>query len=117
MAKFTFKCNKCGKAQQRYVGLRLLELPCECGSTMQRQLPQTSHSTTYEKPDKESGRKWIEDQPEILKARKEKFFWEVEVPRLVASGTYTIETMVENGWISISDDGKIVVNTKPVSQR
>lgn len=117
MAKYSFKCKTCGKAQQRYVGPRLLELPCDCGSVMVRQMPKTSHSTTYEKPDKDSGSKWIEDQPNVLQARKEKYFWEVEVPRLVASGIYSAETMIQNGWVSISDDGKITVNIKPPSQR
>ena len=117
MAKFTFKCIRCGKAQQLYVGHNTLTVKCSCGESMERLMPNISRSSTFEQPDKESGKQWLEDQPDIIKARKEKFYWGVEVPRFVASGTYSVETMLSNGWISLSDDGKIVVNTKPPSQR
>lgn len=84
---------------------------------MKKQMPKLSNTTSTEIADKHSGKKWLEDQQEILKARKEKFFWEVEVPRFVESGIYSIETMLQNGWISVSEEGVMTVNTKPPSQR
>ena len=117
MAKYTFKCQSCGKAQQRYVGPKIFTQSCSCGATMVRQLPSVLPPSSFESPDKESGRQWLEDQEQILRARKEKYYWEVEVPRLVASGTYSVETMLQNGWIYLSDDGAVHVNTKPPSQR
>ena len=117
MAKYTFRCEKCNKTQQLHVGFSVSTFECDCGSTMNRQMPTISKSTVYETADKQSNRKWLEDHEQILKSRKEKYFWSVEVPRMVASGVYTVETMVENGWISLDDNNKIIVNTKPVSQR
>lgn len=117
MAKYTFYCEACGKAQQKYVGFAVLEMDCPCGAKMYRQLPQILPPTVHEMPDKDSGKQWIDDQPGVLRARKEKYFWEVEVPRMVASGVYTIETMLENGWVTLDDNNHLVINTKPPSQR
>lgn len=117
MAKYTFKCDKCNKTQQLYVGSSDFEVKCECGLTMKRMMPVITAPTSYEDPDGQSGRKWLDDHDSILKSRKEHYYWSVEVPRFVASGVYSIETMLDNGWISLSDDGKIIINTKPPSQR
>ena len=117
MAKYTFRCTECNEAQQMYVGPSVLERPCSCGGVMHRQMPTLSQTTAYEPPDKESGRKWLPDHEAVLRSRKEQYYWSVEVPRMVASGTYSVETMLENDWITLSDDGKVVVNTKPPSQR
>ena len=117
MAKFTYKCKDCDKIMNIYGSAKCRSFLCECGGSMEFQMPKTSNSTTYEKPNKESSTKWIEDHQQVIKSRKEKYFWQVEVPRLVASGIYSKESMLQNGWITITEEGKIVVNTVPPSQR
>jgi len=117
MAKYTFICDKCHVTQQMYVGSSLLEKECQCGGTLHRQLPKLSQSTSYEKPDKDSACRWIDDQPAVIQSRKEQFYWSVEVPRMVNSGTFSIETMLDNGWITVSEEGNMIINTKPPSQR
>lgn len=117
MAKRTFKCPKCERVHQT-VGPRSLSVVCpECGADMIQQMPQTSKPTAYESSDKSANRQWLDDHASILKNRKETHFWSVEVPRMVASGVYSIETMLQNGWIWIDDAGKMNVHTKPPSQR
>jgi len=49
--------------------------------------------------------------------RSDNYFWSVEVPRLVNTGTYSIETMIENDWISVDDKGNIQINTRPPKKR
>ena len=117
MPKYTFTCNKCNKTQQKIVGSNVLEITCSCGCNMSRNMPNIAKSTTLDVFDKDTGKKTIENQKEILRERKEKYFYEVEVPRLVSSGVYSIQTMLENGWVSIDDNGQIVINTKPPSKR
>lgn len=67
--------------------------------------------------DKYAGRVWQDDQRESIKERKDKHYWEVEVPRMVNSGTYSLETMLEMGWVYLNDKGEICVNNKPPSRR
>lgn len=117
MARYTFICPKCASTIQTYVSSTCLSVQCSCGEDMVRQIPKTSKPTVHEVPDKHSGKKLLENNAEELRARKERFFWEVEVPRLVQSGTYSMETMVANGWITMLEDKTFVVNTKPPSQR
>jgi hypothetical protein len=73
--------------------------------------------TTYEDPDGQSGRKWLPDHNNVITERKRKYYYEVEVPRMVASGQYSVETMLGENWIWLDDDGKIHVHTKPPEMR
>ena len=84
---------------------------------MAQAMPRVSKTTVKETSDKRMNRKWLDDHKETMKARKERYFYEVEVPRLVASGVYSIETMLQNNWIFFDDSGKMHVHTKPPSQR
>lgn len=117
MAKYTFLCDTCSLVRQVYGNSDLLTTVCTCGSNMTRQIPTISKPTSYERPDKLSSVRYIDNHQEEIKARKEQHYWEVEVPRFVASGVYTMETMLENGWVSIDDSGKMTTNTKPPQQR
>lgn len=117
MARYTFICPTCMSTAQTYVPSTCLSVTCSCGEEMIRQIPKVSKPTVHETPDKHSGKKLLENHAEEMRARKEKYFWEVEVPRLVQSGTYTMETMVGNQWITMLDDKTFTVNTKPPSQR
>jgi len=67
--------------------------------------------------DKHTGITWIDDQQQMVKDRKDNYYWSVEVPRFVASGVYSLETMLENSWIRVDDAGKIHVNNVPPNKR
>jgi NMD protein affecting ribosome stability and mRNA decay len=120
MPRYHFVCPKCGLEEQNTVPSHIKEVACErCHPEevwMRRLPPRVSKPTVKEFVDKRA-KSAMEDQTAILKQRKEDYFWSVEVPRMVASGVYSVETMLENGWISVGDDGKMVVHTKPVGNR
>jgi hypothetical protein len=84
---------------------------------MRRQMPVISPPNVREVVDKNTGITWCDGQREMVLDRKEEYFWSVEVPRLVASGIYSLETMLENEWIWVDDAGKIHVNNKPPDKR
>src|SRR5580698_7289319 len=118
MPKYTFKCDKCGNSETKLVSILVTELPCTCDSNMIRQMPTLSGSSEVrETINAHTGTTWRKDQKEILAARQESYLWEVEIPRKVASGTYTLETMLEQGWVYVDDDGKIQTHTKPPHKR
>lgn len=119
MARFTFECDNCGHTKQIIISHIQKTIPCEeCGSTMIRKLPiSNSKSTVKETIDAYTNQQQIPDQKDCIKERHEKYFYEVEVPRMVASGTYTLETILRNGWGFINDKGQLELHTKPPSER
>lgn len=119
MAKYKFICDLCGEVVDKITSPRLLSAVCpKCTGNMSRQLPTMNGPVTvYEDPDGQSGKKWLPDHQETIKARRLKYYYEVEVPRLVASGIYSIETMLDNDWIWLDDNGQIHVHTKPPEMR
>ena len=74
-------------------------------------------SEVLETVDKESGTQWRPDHKDDLEKRKAEYFWKHEVPRLVDSGTYGIDTMLENGWITVNEKGQIEVQSTPPHRR
>ena len=89
-----------------------------CEAEMNRQLPSLNGpAEVRETIDKLSGVEWKQDQKEILKGRRDDYYWSVEVPRMVNSGKYSAETMLENGWIYIDDKGQVHTHTKPPGRR
>jgi hypothetical protein len=64
-----------------------------------------------------TGVRWKQDQPDMIKQRHDEYFWSHEVPRLVASGTYSVQTMVEQGWIWFDDNKQMQVYAKPPHRR
>ena len=118
MPKYRFVCEKCGRAIQQYVSPKTVSVVCECGHDMDRQMPTMNGPTTvHEVSDKRMGYKWLDDHQNVIQDRKLHYFWAVEVPRMVASGIYSVETMLENGWISVDDSNQVHINTKPVNTR
>lgn len=121
MPKYTFDCcnPECDSKVQRLVPASLTQIPCEeCGFNMFRQMPTLNGpSEVRETINSHTGATWRKDQKEILAARQENYLWEVEIPRKVASGTYTLETMLDLGWVYVDDDGKIQAHTKPPHKR
>ena len=82
---------------------------------MIRQLPNLSSETEVrEVIDPLTNRKWQQDQKELIKARRDQHYWEVEVPRLVQ--THSLETCLEQQWLKYNDKGELVIN-KPPSKR
>lgn len=125
MPKYTFKCSKCGSSEQKYVSSSTKEYPCsECfhrGSDnimMKRQMPTLNGpSTVTEVVDKHVNRVWQDGQQESIKARRDKYYWSVEVPRMVNSGIYSIETMLENQWVYFNEKEEICIYNKPPHER
>ncbi len=105
MPKYTFVCPVCNHSEQNYVPRKVSEVACEaCYSQgrkdvwMKRKMPTLAgRPDTTEVVDEYTGTVWKEDQQELIKQRKDEYYWSIEVPRLVNSGTYSIETMVEMG--------------------
>jgi len=115
MPKYTFKCGHCDHTQQLFASVKRLKSPCEkCGEYMDRQMPVLSgHVQVKETVDKLTNRKWVDNQTDILSDRKDVHFWSKEVPKLVASGTYSMETMLENSWVYYDEKGQLKTRTKP----
>lgn len=92
---------------------------CEdCGSSMKRQLPRLNGpAEVKETVDPFLGTKHRQDQKEMIRERNDEYFWRVQVPKLAADPTYSLETKIENGWVWVDDSGKIHVNDKPPSKR
>jgi len=119
MPKYTFKCHNCGRERQEIVSISTTEITCgDCDSGMLRQMPTLNGpSEVRETVNEYTGTTWRKDQKEILNERQQNYLWEVEIPRKVASGVYSTETMLEMGWVYIDDDGKIQPHTKPPHAR
>jgi len=122
MPKYTFICPECDTTEQLTVDRRMKEVICRnClpkESQMKRQMPKLGgQPTVNEVINKHTGTTWADGQQESIKARRDKYYWEQEVPRMVRSGTYGIDTMLENGWVYFNDKDEMCINDKPPSER
>ena len=119
MPKYTFACKACSEQTQMYVPALVREAVCKvCSGTMDRQMPTLNGpSNVREVIDKNTGITWTDGQQDMIKDRKDEYYWTVEVPRFVNSGVYSLQTMLENEWIRVDDAGKIHINNKPPSKR
>lgn len=114
MPKYTFECGACKVSVQKFVAVDKKTVECECGESMGRKMPKLSgHAQVNETIDKYTNKKWKQDQEETLEERKANYFWKVEVPRKVNSGTYGIDTMLEMGWIYFDDKEEVQIRTTP----
>ena len=80
---------------------------------MDRQMPKIGGIQTNELMDKYSNKSLVADHKEILRERKQDYYWSVEVPKMVNSGTYTLDTMLEKNWVYFNEKGDLVTRTKP----
>jgi hypothetical protein len=78
------------------------QLPCLAGEVQVRETVDKNHNVT-----------WIQDQEKILQDRKQEYYWSIEVPKMVHSGVYSRETMLENGWIYVNDKEEVVIRMTP----
>jgi len=119
MPKYTFKCES-GHTVQKIVSAKVREIECNhegCTNSMCRQPPRLQQSDVEETIDKYFGTKQRPDQKDVVQQRRDEFYWTVEVPRLVNSGTYTVETMLEMGWIYLDVKNQVQINNKPPNKR
>ena len=116
MPKYTFNCKTCGKSLQKYAPANIKDIQCTCGKQSIRQMPNLSASKTTETVDKLLGRKHTTDHDNTVKSRKLHFYWEVEVPKMVNSGVYSLETMLEQGWVYYNEKNELTTRTKPMQR-
>ena len=118
MPKFTFNCQ-CGHTVKKYTSRDKKEIQCDkCNKIMSREIPNLNRpADKREVINPLLNTRWPDDQKKIIKARKLKYYWSVEVPRLVNSGTYSLSTMLEKGWVWIDDNGDLHIHTKPPHER
>lgn len=119
MPIYVFKCKNCGHEERLFTSIKRMVSPCpQCKEEyMERQMPVLAGSAQVrETVNKLTNTKWIDNQEEILKNRRDDYFWSKEVPRLVQSGTYSLETMLENNWVYFDDKGQLQTRTKHPSR-
>ena len=118
MPKVSFVCQSCTKQVQKYLPkIRDVLGDCECGGVLKYQFPFTSNTTVTETVDKYLNVNHIPDQKQELKNRRDEHYWSYEVPRMVDSGKYSIETMLEMGWIYFDEKENMKVHNTPPHRR
>lgn len=114
MPKYTYECDGCRSIMQKFASVKDKTQECpECGAIMHRCMPKIKSPKVTETVDKYSNKKHVDDQESILKERKLDFYWNVEVPKMVDSGVYALDTMLEKGWVYYDEKGNLVTRTKP----
>lgn len=118
MPKYRFKCKKCENENTLFVESGS-DVSCDqCGSEMKRQMPRLNGSPEVkETVNSFLGTKHRQDQKKLVRERNDEYFWKVEVPRLAADPTYSLETKIENGWVWVDDAGNIHIHDKPPGKR
>lgn len=115
MARYNFTCTKCGNKKTLYASPKVKQVDCDnCKSSMDRDMPNIGGQEVRETIDTLTNTKWKQDQKELLKKRKEEYFWTVEVPRLVQ--TYSLQTCLEEGWLVYNEKGELVIGKAPSKQ-
>lgn len=117
MAKFRFKCEHCNTTVEKYASSSTESLPCgNCSLEMKKQFPNIGSRKTTERVNAFLNINHEEDHDKKLDDRRTKYFWEVEVPRLVESGTYSVETCLENGWLVYNEKGELEIGKGPLKK-
>ena len=115
MPKFKFFCAQCNDSFMKFVAKDKSSYPCpSCNTACDRQFPTTTSSEVTEVVDQYRNISWKDNQKELIKARREEHYWNVEVPRLVEK--YSLQTCLEQGWLVYNDNKELVIN-KPPSKR
>lgn len=114
MPKYSYRCPNCYIELQKFAGINDKTHECpKCNEMMNRLMPKLKSPKVTEVVDKYSGKKHIEDQENVRQERKLDYYWKHEVPKMVDSGTYTLETMLEQGWVYFDEKKNLVTRTKP----
>lgn len=110
MAKYRFQCEKCSTTIERYASVNTEALPCkDCASPMRRLFPTIGSKKVTETVDPFLNVRQEEDHKKQIEDRRTEYFWDVEVPRLVQSGTYSTETCIQEGWLVYNEKGELVI--------
>ena len=120
MPLFTFKCPECNTKRQMFVSASRQDIPCHtpnCRATARRQLPISNHADVTEIAYSHNNIVQLQGQREILEKRRDTHYWKNEVPRMVSSGVYSVQTMLEMGWVYLDERGEVQVYTKPKHER
>lgn len=116
MPKYSYSC-KCGFNAQKLVKNRHTEVLCDqCGRTMTRKLPILSGPPEVREKYGELNKTVKKDQDKLIRDRKSLYYWKHEVPKLVSSGVYSLETMLENQWVYYDEKGDLRTRTSPPSK-
>jgi len=113
MPKFRLICSKCKKEVTKLIPKKWDNLPCDCGGILQKQFPTSGTKVVTETTNQITNTRKMEDLDINIKERQGKYFWEVEVIRLVNSGIYSLDTMLSNGWVFYNDKGELETRTSP----
>jgi len=120
MPKYTFMCPKCGYFLQKGVKRSVKRLNCpKCPlASMERLLPKLNgNASISEVINKYTGQVQNQDQSIMVQERRAKYYWSIEVPRMVNSGTYGVDTMLQQGWIWFDDKKQMRIHTVPPNER
>lgn len=111
MAKYRFQCEKCGTIASCYASVSTETVNCgACHDGIAKRLfPNIGSKKVTETVDPFLNVRQEEDHKKQLEDRRLEYFWEVEVPRFVASGTYSMETMLAEGWLVYNEKGELVI--------
>lgn len=113
MPKYTYKCSSCDKELQKFAGIKDSIIDCDCGEVMSRCMPKIKSPKVTEVIDKYLNKKHVEDQKSKLQERKLDYYWKHEVPNMVDSGTYALDTMLEQDWVYYDEKGNLITRTVP----
>lgn len=114
MPKYIFKCSICEIESELYVPKLVKSILCACGAVAIRQMPNIAQQQVSEVVDSYTGITRDQNHTENMKERRDEYYWNVEVPRLIQ--TMSTETALEQGWLVYNDKGELVIN-KPPSKR
>ena len=118
MPKYRFECEKCCVSVERYVPVSTETLPCKtCSSSMRRLLPNIGSKKVTETVDSFLNIRQEEDHKKKLEERRTRYFWDIEVPRMIESGTYSIATCLQEGWLVYDERGKLVLGKGPPQKK
>jgi len=114
MPKYTYECLNCQTTTQKFANIKDKTQECpKCCADMDRKMPKLKAAKVTEIVDKYSNKKQIQDQKEVLLERKLDYYWKHEVPKMVESGIYGLDTMVEKGWVYYDEKHNLITRTKP----
>ena len=109
MAKYRFQCESCSVIVEHYASVSTEALPCkECGKNAKRLYPNIGSKKVTEIVDSFLNVRHEEDQKKQLENRRIEHFWDVEVPRLIEGGVYSLETCLAEGWLVYNEKGELV---------
>jgi len=111
MPKYVFKCETCQSSKTAFTSSDIKEIACTCGSHMDRQMPNISGQKVSEVIDPYTNTKRDQNHNDLIKARRDDHYWNVEVEKLIK--THSTATCLENGWLVYNEKGELVKGKAP----